>query len=281
MQKAKTALTTTTLALLAALSWLHTKPTHASDQENHTSGPWYLADQQKGWYFDGTIGFENEPTYAGSDKYASEADISARAIYRTQTGHRYFINLGELGAIFQFSPDLIVQTVLEYEEAREVEEDNTLAGLNEGEATLEGQITIARRFGNFTLGAVLQPDLLSRGKGLVTFLAASYDKTLLSDKLHLHTGIDFSWGDDEHMQTEFGITDAEASNTNFASYSPGAGYKSTTLNLGLEYWITSKVSLLAITEMELYASNASESPLLADEGSDTTYEAALALRYSF
>jgi len=256
-------------------------PLHASDQANHSFGPWYLSESQPGWYFDGIVGIEREPSYAGSDDYEVEPDLSARAIYKSQPGHRYFVTLGEFGAVFEFSPDLLAIAFLEYEEGREVAEDDVLTGLDEIEATVEGQFSLGRRFGDFSIAGVLQPDILGRGKGLVTFIAGAYDKTLIPQKLHFNAGIDLSWGDSEYMQTEFGISESAAVNSNLAAYNAGAGFKSATMGLGLEYWLTNKISFIAVSEIEIYGSEAADSPLLDQEGSDTTFEVAIGARYNF
>lgn len=147
--------------LCGAMLLIATQAVQAADQVNYTFGPWYLAESGVGWYFDGIVGFENEPSYAGSDDYEAEPDLSARALYKSQKGHRYFFSLGEFGAVFQLTPDLLLNAVLEYEEGRESGEDPTLEGLGEIEATVEEQLTLIKRFGNFSIGGVLQPDSLS------------------------------------------------------------------------------------------------------------------------
>ena len=72
------------------------------------SSPWYGLNFENGWHFDVGLGFEYEPTYAGSDKYVSDVDVSARALYRLGNGNRFFINIGELGGVFSLSPDKTV-----------------------------------------------------------------------------------------------------------------------------------------------------------------------------
>jgi len=142
--------------------------------------PWYAYDFDSGWHFDLGIGMELEPTYAGSDEYDTEPDVFARAIYRNDRGHRYFVNLGEVGAIYAISPKTQFLAFLEYEEERENDEDPALDGLNEIDSTIEGQFLLAQRFGNSTIFGILQPDLTGdANKGLVWFLGASHG--VLSD----------------------------------------------------------------------------------------------------
>ena len=246
------------------------------------AGPWYALDFEPGWHYDFAVGFEYEPTYAGSDKYTSEGDLGARALYLTNRGHRYFISLGELGAIFSLSPNTQFLAFLEFEEGRDDEDDSTLSGMDTVDSTIEGQFMLARRFGNVTLYGVLQADLAGDAdKGLVWFVGAGYDWLSADSRWRINTALDLSGADNEYMQTEFGITAEESSRTGYASYRPASGLKSLTWNISSEYYFSDHLSLLASVETEYYFSEASDSPLIAEEGSEVTHEASLLLRYRF
>lgn len=246
------------------------------------ASPWYGLELESGWHFDVGAGIEYEPTYAGSDKYTVEADANARALYRADNGHRYFLSLGELGAVFSLSPDFQFLAFLEYEEERDDEDDSTLTGLDPVDSTIEGQFMLARRFGNATVFGVLQPDLTGNAeKGLVWFVGAGYDWLSTNQRWRTSTTLDISGADSEYMQTEFGVTVAESSRTGYVSYQPGSGLKSITWNIAGEYYFSDHFSLLGTIDTEYYLSEASDSPLIADEGQDLTVEARLQLRYQF
>lgn len=81
-----------------------------------------------------------------------------------------------MGTVFSLSDRTQLQMFLEYEEERETDDDDTLVGLNAVDATIEGQIMLARRYGNFSTYAIAQPDLTGNAnKGVVWFLGAGYD----------------------------------------------------------------------------------------------------------
>ncbi|MEM7209176.1 MAG: MipA/OmpV family protein [Pseudomonadota bacterium] len=254
--------------------------TALADQERNPFSFWYLSDQDPGWYFDATVGVQREPTYTGSDRYETEAGVIARAFYKSESGNRYFVSLGEIGAVVEIDPDTIVAAVLEYEETREIDEDPILAEFPEGENTLEGQFTFVRRWGNWRLGGVFQPDLLDRGKGLVYFLGAGYDRAL-SDRLRFDAGLDLSWGDAEHINTEVGISDDVAQASGLSPYTASGGFKSTTLTLGLGYAFNPQWELVFNGEVEIYASEMADSPLIEDEGDDVNTEFSIGVRYQF
>jgi outer membrane scaffolding protein for murein synthesis (MipA/OmpV family) len=232
--------------------------THAlGDNSKNPLGPWYLSDKERGWYFDALLGVEYEPTYAGSDKYEFEPEFNLRAFFRDSGNNRYFASLGEIGGIFEITPDLMLSAVLEYEEGRDAEEDSTLEGFDEVDDTVEGQFSLFYRFKPDTyLAVVFQPDLLGRGKGLVYFVAVGNDTMLLSDRLRLSTVVDLSFANSEHMRTEFGVTDSEAVATGLRAYRPDGGLKSVTGSVGIEFFLGEHWSFLFDSEVEFYLADA-------------------------
>ncbi|WP_086933883.1 MipA/OmpV family protein [Agarilytica rhodophyticola] len=227
------------------------------------------------------IGLEYEPTYAGSDEYSTEADAFARTFYRNTKGQRFYLSLGEIGILQPLPNDMQFQAFIEYEEGREVSEDDTLQGLNEVDSTFEGQFILAKRFHNVSVFGVLQPDLTGdANKGLVWFIGATFDH-LLAPNWRMNSRVDVSGGNREYMQTEFGITKEETMRTNFDAYTPDAGLKSTTVSITSEFYFTKQLSLLGTIELEHYFSEAADSPLIRDEGSKSTVEAGVLLRYQF
>ncbi len=127
----------------------------------------------------------------------------------------------------------------------------------------------------------MQPDVLGRGKGLVWFLTAGWNRTLIPERWRVSAGVDVSWANAEYMRTEFGITPAEAARTGLTAYRPSAGYKSTTARLATEYFFNPHWSLGASVELEHYGSKAEDSPLVGRFGKSTTTEAGVFLRYRF
>jgi outer membrane scaffolding protein for murein synthesis (MipA/OmpV family) len=248
-------------------------------QRRNLGSAWTASKGEPGWTFDVVAGLESEPDYAGSDDNATEADLFARALYEDSRGHRYFLSLGELGAWWKLGDDWALGTILEFEPGRD-NENAALMGFDEVDDTVEGQVTLARRMGDWTVAAVLQPDVLGNGKGFVAFAAAAYDR-MLTDSLRLGASADISTGDSEHMSTEFGVNANGSAASGLDRFKPDAGLKSATVDLGLEYFFRPGFSLLGGVSAEYYFSNAADSPLIAEEGSELTIEYLIGLRYSF
>ena len=248
-------------------------------QRRSLDSPWTGARGEPGWSYDFVVGVESEPEYAGSDDNETDPDAFARALYEDRHGHRYFASLGEVGAWWKLDDDWALGTVLEYEEGREAE-NSALDGFDDGDDTVEAQLTLARRFGDYTVAAVFQPEVLDGDKGNVFFVAAGWDR-MLNDRLRLGLSADVSWGDGEHMDTEFAVNSRESAAGGLDEYDPEGGLKSTTVGVGLEWFFADRWSLISSAELEYYFSEASDSPLIDDEGSDVTFEFGLGVRYSF
>lgn len=275
LTKTKRQLITSVLALFAV-------PALAADpMQLNPAGPWYALNEETGWHFDLGIGMEYEPGYPGSDEYSAEPDIFGRALYRTESGHRYFLSLGEVGAIFSLNPKTQFLAFLEYEEERE-DDDSALDGLDPVDATIEGQFMLARRFGNASVFGILQPDLTGdANKGLVWFVGASLDGLSVNEKWRWSTSLDLSGADSEYMQTEFGINAGEAARTDYSVYTPGSGLKSLSWGLNGEYYFSDRLSILATLETEYYLSKAADSPLIDVAGRQVGIEGAVQLRWRF
>lgn len=140
-----------------------------------------------------------------------------------------------LGVSFSSTPDTQFSAFFEYEEGQDAEEEPALEGLDEIDATVEGQLTLAHRFGNASVFGVLQPDLLGDAKkGLVRFVGAGYDRLINRKRLRLSTRIDVS---------------------------------------GAEYYVNERFSVLSSLETEYYLGDTAKSPLIAGVGQRTTVEA--------
>ena len=267
------------MAILVLSIWC---PTHAAGggPEKNPMSPWFLSDAERWWHVDGLVGAELEPDYVGSDDSETEASGFVRALFKDRFGNRYALGIEEVGAVFYFGERWALGIDLEYEEGRETENAD-LRGLPDGETTLEGEFSLYRRFGNGYATAVVQPDLLGRGKGLVYFVGYAYDHLTPSERWLISPRIDVSWGDDEHMQTEFGLTPEQAEIIGQSEYTPGGGLKSTTVGLMVQRFFGRRWSLLASVEAEHYFSKAADSPLIAELGSDLNFEATIGAYFRF
>ncbi len=237
-------------------------------------------DTGKRWQFEVGFGVEREPAYTGSDVYISEPSLDLEAKYQISNDKRLRISLGEIGLEWALSPRWSATAALEYEPGRENADDPILKGFDKVENTVEGQFSLKHNWGDTYVGAALQLDLLGRGKGLVGFVAAGHEFKL-SPKLSVNAGIDVSFANAEHMNTEVGVTAVVSQVTGISAYETSSGYKSTTLNLDLEYKLRPRWSLEASLGYEYYGDEMASSPLIKDFGERGNVEVGAGLVYRF
>lgn len=231
-----------------------------------------------GWEIEGQIGVENEAAYAGSDVYLSEFGGELTATYQDAGGNDYFIGLGEVGTRLAIGVDWTLSAKLEYEEGRDNASAPILAGFRTVADTVEGQFALIRRFERWSIGAAFQPDLLRRGKGLVYFVGAGHERPFFG-RARLLASWDVSWGDAEHMDTEFGVNARESLASGLAQYRPSSGLKSTTFALEASWPLTRASEVIVGFAVERYLGAASKSPLVDEAGNVFTYEAGLAIAF--
>ncbi len=245
-----------------------------------TAAPSVLHAQELGWSHSVSMGAEREPAYVGSDTYTTELSYEASALYTASERLQWIVALGGVGVHFAPTKDTRVAVSLEYEPGRDNADDPILAGFSEMDDTWEIQAVISREFGPLDVGFGIQQDLLGSGKGLVGFVGAEFDVDL-SDKLELTTGLVASFADARHMNTEVGISSVESVVSGLDAYEASGGYKSLTLNIGLDYAVTQVTSLYAEATIEHYGANISDSPLVADAGAATNSELGVGIRFNF
>jgi outer membrane scaffolding protein for murein synthesis (MipA/OmpV family) len=244
------------------------------------TAPSILQGEELGWSYSVGIGAESEPGYVGSDTYNTELSYEAEARYTASERLQWIVSLGGVGVQFEPIEDTAVALSIEYEPGRENANDPILADFAEMDDTWEVQAILYRDIGPLDVGVGLQQDLLGTGKGLVGFVGAEFDVDV-SDRLEFSTGLVASFANARHMNTEVGISPAESAASGLDAYDAPGGYKSLTLNLGIDYAVTDFATLYAEAAIEHYGASISNSPMVAEEGTATTRELGVGLRFNF
>lgn len=237
-------------------------------------------DNSDRFSFEIQIGAEVEPAYTGSDELLSEADLNLSVSYQSEAGHRYFLSLGELGVDWALGANLKLRTNFEYEFGRDNDADSALANFPEVEDTVEAQAILFWQAGSWLIGSGIQYDILNRGKGLVGFVGAGYE-TALRTNLIWQTRVDLSFADNEHLFVEVGVDSITANANGYNAYTPKSGYKGASAQMQLQFEFVPQWSLQGTVGVEHYGKIMSDSPIIAVDGTDTTFEASLGVAYTF
>ncbi|MEO1034942.1 MAG: MipA/OmpV family protein [Pseudomonadota bacterium] len=239
-----------------------------------------LSGDTRRWDIRLGLGVEQEPTFQGSDKSETEADIFLVAAYRGDFGNVFFTGEG-LGYSRLVTPSFGIQLNLEAEDTREVEDDSRLEGLGNQDEETELEI-IGRYFaGPWQFGGSVA--LATGDKGVVWFVGGGYTARLANDRLFVNISADVSGSDETNQQTDFGITAEQAANSTFGypEYSPGGGLKSYGLGMNADYQLTDRWFLYGELDYERLLGDVADSPLVAMGGSETNIEAGIGFYYRF
>ncbi|MCG7563727.1 MULTISPECIES: MipA/OmpV family protein [Pseudoalteromonas] len=270
------------------LSALYALPVLANSEPEMMSmpidiaGPVAVFEPPAGWRYALGLGIESEPEYHGSGETVTEADPYIEVAYRSQRW-AFQSNLMSNAVFYQLQPDLVLRGWLNFEEGREQNEasDTSLDGLGDIDEMMEWGAGAAWQIhGSLTLGVFAQT--YTGGdpkKGSVGFVTVHYRIVNESD-LKLELGADISFANGDHMQTEFGITAAQARESIYSSYQLGGGLKSYGISANGVYAFNKSWLLSFAVDYEVYASKVADSPLVR-AGSDNEVEASLGLIYRF
>ena len=122
---------------------------------------------------------------------------------------------------------------------------------------------------------------LSDDTGLLGTASARYETRV--GPARISVGPQLAWGDDDYMQTYFGITptQAAASTLSYAPYAAASGVKSYGVGLSIVSPISGPWGIAAIANVNRLTGDAEDSPIVADQGSATQFNAGVFLSYRF
>ncbi len=277
MFKRKLLCSATTLLLSGVV---HAESSHFDRLPIQLIGPLSHAQQDLGWRMGLGIGVESESEYAGSKNTATEADLYFEAGYRTERLD-FRSGIVDNRLFYQLTPNIYTVTWVNFEEGREESEFDSLSGLGDIDDSIEiggGVSWLASDNFGFTFAAQTYTSG-SPDKGAVFFLATHY-RLFESDNLRLDAIADISYGNADHLQTEFGITEAQSANSVYDEYKIDSGVKSYGLGLASVYQYSDNIYVAGSVSFEKYGSDVSDSPLVK-AGSDTEEEISLGVIYRF
>jgi outer membrane protein len=167
-----------------------------------------------------------------------------------------------------------------YRFEREAKDNIALAGWGDvdGSAELGGFVEYRAHW--LKLSAELRQGL-SDDTGLLGSASARYETRV--GPARISVGPQLAWGDDDYMQTYFGITptQAAASTLGYAPYAAAQGVKSYGVGLSIVSPISGPWGIAAIANVNRLTGDAEDSPIVADHGSATQFTAGVFLSYRF
>jgi len=103
----------------------------------------------------------------------------------------------------------------------------------------------------------------------------------LAKSLTLTPAVHTTWASDDHMQTYFGVSQAQAATSSHSRYDAGAGVKSAGIGAELNWKITEHWMMNTNVGYTKLTGDAADSPLVENEGSSDQLEAMMMVMYRF
>lgn len=258
-------------AAVAALAFGGSKALAEDSYESESDGVW---DVTLG------AGVVVSPVSPGIDSY----EVSPAPVLDITYNDRFFVSTQRGIGAYVFNGnnafDLTAGAAIGYDFGRSEDDAKThLQGMGEVDASPELIVFVEKEYGPFEFGAELAQGLSSDGHGgLRGELSASYEMTL-GERTFLSFGPFVTFGDEEYLQSYYGVTSVQAARSNnFQRNDQDAGFESVGLEASSGYRFTDNWSVFGFAEYQQLISDVADSPIVQNEGNVST---GLFLLYSF
>ena len=220
------------------------------------------------------VGVAAKPEFEGSDRY----EATLLPVVNLAWGP-VFLSPGQgLGLNLVSAPGWTLAPALRYRWARKEKDSGLLRGLGDIEDGLEAGGVIRWRPGPAGLGLKVYQGL-GGVKGLTAELEADYGAVLAAGLMG-SVGLSAMFVDREYNLNYFGVTPAQAAESGYRTYAPGAGLKHTAVHGALSLALAEHLGLGLMVEYKRLAGPAADSPLV-ERGSADQFFSALSLSLNF
>jgi outer membrane protein len=233
------------------------------------------------------IGAGIAPDYQGSDDYTFGALPFGR--YTFENTERYVQLIGaEVYLNVLDHPVYRLGPLLNYRFGRDDDvEDDVVKLMEEIDDTIEGGVFAGLTFidpkdsrKRFLTSVELLTDLGGNHDGSTISFSARYWHPL-SKSVDITIGGGFTYADDDYMSTYFGVSNADSARTGLPVFNAGGGIKSFRIIPGVMIHLSRSWHVGGGLRYQLLLSDASDSPVTDDRGSDTQIIATVAVAYSW
>lgn len=241
-------------------------------------------DQQMGtrnwqdWDVTVGVGAEYEPVSPGIDEYEIDPLPYVDIEYKKQFFLKSNLGLGMYLLRSQEDPEYGMGIALGYNEGRNESDAKTqLEGLGDIDAAPEAIVFFEGEVGPIEMELELAQGLGGH-EGFRGELYAGVDG-MVTDRLYLGAGPFITYGDQQYIESYFGITPGQAARSvTYDQYDTDGGFESYGVEASARYQLTQSWSALGFVEYTSLMGDAKDSPIVDDEG---FFSAGTAIAYTF
>lgn len=237
------------------------------------------------------LGIGAFPDYEGSNDYSAKAfpllDIEKPGVFFIK-GASINTNDGVASAgltLFHLSysgkTQLLIGPIIRAYSGRDEADNDILSGMGNINSSAGMGIFMKLNSGSWIFNLATSPqDVGNDNDGLLVTLDASYN-TSINNNLKLSSGLSASWADDDYMQSYFGITGKQSSNTGLTQFDSKAGIKDIGINFKTAYILSKNWILNGQIGYWHLSANAADSPLVDKKGTKDQVRGLVGLSYQF
>jgi outer membrane scaffolding protein for murein synthesis (MipA/OmpV family) len=233
------------------------------------------------------LGATYRPDYEGSDNY--EAKISAFGRYNMESGR--YISLGgtsgseraarlKMNILTRETP-WEVGPVLQYRFKRGGDvENNKVSNMQSVPNEQEAGGFVGYHAGDLFLSMTGVYDIAGESDGTLFYFNGLY-RLPVNDHFEMGIGAHTTWASNNYMETYFGVSGPNATNSGLPKYNAGSGLKDAGVGLTGHYKFTKTWGMIGNVSYTRMLNDAEDSPLVKKVGDENQYTAIVALTYNF
>lgn len=223
------------------------------------------------------------PEFEGSDSYELQPFplVSIRNLYGLNVE-----NLGASYDLLAIRPDdrdweIRLGPALSLDLGRDEDDNEFLDGLGDVSTSVLGGAFVSARYGPIIARIAGGHDIAGGHEG--TVINARVASVIpLTDEWRIIPGVTTTWASADYMQSFFGITETQAADSIYQTYTPDSGFKDVGANLTLRYLFAENWAATGTVAYKRLVGPAADSPIVEGPGgSADQFLALIGLTYEF
>ena len=204
------------------------------------------------------------PDYEGSDDYRGVPMLMLKGNY--PSGRSFSLMGPNLRVNLVPSREYSLGPLLNYRAERDNVASDRVDAMREVDAAFEGGVFGGITLDNWQLGAELLADLSNEHDGMLAKFSVGYRWRAAAD-MTIIPRVSITYGDDDYMDTYFGVNRSNRGASGLPNYRADAGLKDVGFNLVVDYTPWERWGVSGIVSFSSLLNDARNSPLVDDEGS--------------
>lgn len=214
------------------------------------------------------------PEFRGSDEYNFSAAPNLHIVWN----NFIYLKGRKLGLQLLDSESFYAGVFVRYTGGRSDRNDG-LEGLGDISRTFTSGAYFNYRHKGIRLKSEVRHDFFNEGHGTLAIFSLG---TRIPWEMPLfYLGIESTWASKEYMASFFGVNNFQSMRSGLSRYSPDAGIRDVSLNLGSGYEFGEHWSIAGQLRFQHLLGDAADSPIVTDSGSRNSFVLGLGLNYTF